>query len=102
MLIGISELINLNISLFVIALFGLFVIRKNLIVILIALELLALSVSLNYVFFSIYLDDIVGQLIALLILSTVGAESAIGLALAVTLYRIRADVSIDVISVLKG
>jgi NADH:ubiquinone oxidoreductase subunit K len=102
MLIPIFDLINLNISLFIIALFGLFVIRKNLIVILIALELLALSVSLNFIVFSIYLDDIVGQLFALLAVATVGAESALGLAILILFFRIKEDVSIDIISTLKG
>lgn len=98
----IFSLISLNIALFVIALWGLFAIRKNLLVILIALELLALSVSLNFIFFSVYLDDIVGQIYALLILTTVGSESAIGLAILVTFYRLKGDISLDVINSLKG
>jgi NADH-quinone oxidoreductase subunit K len=80
----------------------LFVVRKNLILILISIELLLLSVSLNFIFFSKYLDDILGQITALIILSVAGSESALGLALLVSFYRLRSDISLDLINNLKG
>jgi len=100
--ITIYQLLTLSISLFICGLWGIVVVRKNLIVILIALELLALSVSLNFIFFSVVHDDILGQIFALLVLATVGAESAIGLAILVSFYRLTSDISIDIISNLKG
>jgi len=69
---------------------------------LIALELMVVSVSLNFIFFSLYLDDIVGQVFSLLIISTIGAESALGLALILVLYRLKQDIGVDIINSLKG
>lgn len=100
--ITLTQLLHLSLALLVASLWGVFVIRKNLISILIALELLLLSASLNFVFFSVFLDDIVGQIFALLILAVAGAESAIGLAIVVIFYRLKSDISIDMISALKG
>jgi len=100
--VTLSQLLHLSIALLIISLWGLFVIRKNLISVLIALELLLLSASLNYIFFSIFLDDILGQVFALLILAVAGAESAIGLAIVVIFYRLKSDISLDIISSLKG
>lgn len=96
------SLLSLNITLFIISLWGLFVIRKNLLVILIALELLALSVNLNFLAFSSYLDDITGQIFSILILTVIGSESAIGLALLLSVYRLKQDISVDIINSLKG
>lgn len=101
-MISFFSIIQFNLILFVIALWGILVIRKNLLVVLIALELLAISVSLNFVIFSIYLDDIIGQIFSLNLLAIIGAESAIGLALLLLLFRLKYDISIDIISTLKG
>lgn len=79
--------ILLSVSLFIIGVSGILLSRKNTILIIMCLELLLLACNLNYIFFSIYLDDIVGQLFALLILSVGASESAIGLALIITYYR---------------
>ena len=68
--ITLAQLLHLSVSLLIISLWGLFVIRKNLISVLIALELLSLSASLNFIFFSVFLDDILGQVFALLIRSS--------------------------------
>jgi len=95
-------LLHFSLALFIASIWGIIVIRKNLISILIAIELLFLSASLNFIFFSVMLDDILGQVFALLILSVAGAESAIGLAIVVIFYRLKADISIDMISSLKG
>jgi NADH-quinone oxidoreductase subunit K len=98
----ITELLYLSTTIFLIAFWGLFVVRKNLILILISLELILLAVSLNFLFFSKHLDDVIGQISALLILSVAGSESAIGLALLVSFYRFRSDISLDLINNLKG
>jgi len=100
--ITVPYLLHFSLALFIASIWGIVVIRKNLISILIAIELLLLSASLNFIFFSVMLDDILGQVFALLILSVAGAESAIGLAIVVIFYRLKADISIDMISSLKG
>jgi NADH-quinone oxidoreductase subunit K len=79
--------ILLSISLFIIGVSGILLSRKNTILIIMCLELLLLACNINYILFSIYLDDIIGQLFALLILSVGASESAIGLALIITYYR---------------
>jgi NADH-quinone oxidoreductase subunit K len=88
--------------LFLISIFGLFATRKNMIIVLMSIELMLLSSTYSFVFLSIYLDDIGGQLFALMILTVAAAESAIGLALVVLHYRHKAVISIDTISYLKG
>jgi len=81
--------ITTNFTLFIISLLGLISNRKNLLVTIMALELLLLSANLNFISFSVYLDDMYGQLFSLMILTVVAAESAIGLALIITYYRTR-------------
>jgi NADH-quinone oxidoreductase subunit K len=102
-----SNLINLNFfdltfSLLIIGLVGLVVVRKNVIFLLISLELLLLAVNLNFVFFSIVLDDLVGQIFSLAILTVAAAESAIGLAILVAYYRVTGEIGVEDISLLKG
>ena len=79
--------ILLSINLFIIGIAGILLSRKNTILIIMCLELLLLSCNINYILFSIYLDDIIGQVFALLILSVGASESAIGLALVISYYR---------------
>jgi len=79
--------ILLSVTLFIIGISGILLSRKNTILIIMCLELLLLACNLNYILFSIYLDDIIGQIFALLILSVGASESAIGLALIITYYR---------------
>ena len=67
-----------------------------------SIELMLLAVNLNFVFFSVYLDDIIGQLFALLILTVAAAESAIGLALLVVYYRVRGTIAVEYINLIKG
>jgi NADH-quinone oxidoreductase subunit K len=67
-----------------------------------SIELMLLAINLNFIIFSIFLDDILGQLFALLILTVAAAESAIGLALLVVYYRIRGTISIEFINLMKG
>jgi len=88
--------------LFLIGTFGMFISRKHVIVILISLELILLSANINFVIFSIFLDDILGQIYALLVLTVAAAESALGLAILIVYYRLRGGISIDLISLLKS
>jgi NADH-quinone oxidoreductase subunit K len=76
--------------------------RKNIIVILMSIELILLAINFNFVVFSIFIDDFLGQIFAFFILTIAAAESAIGLAIYVIFFRIRGTVSIDYINLLKG
>lgn len=94
--------IILSVIFFLIGIFGIFITRRNIILIIMSIELMLLSSNLMFIFFSIYLDDILGQIFSLFILSIAASESAIGLALIVIFYRLRGVISIDYISIIKG
>jgi NADH:ubiquinone oxidoreductase subunit K len=89
-------------SLFLLGLWGIFLNRKNIIVMLMSIELMLLAVNFNFLVFSVYLDDVLGQVFSLFILTVAAAESAIGLALLVIYYRARGTISVDFIHLLKG
>lgn len=95
---------NLHISslLFLISVLGIFLNQKNILVMLMSLEMMFLSVSFNLIFSSIYLDDIVGQIFSLLILTVAAAESSIGLAILVVYYRIRSNITVELMALVKG
>ena len=95
-------LLCLSFILFVIGLLGLFLFRRHLIIFLISLEILLLCININFVTFSVYLDDFLGQIYVLLILTVAAAETALGLAILVIYYRLRGGISIDLITLLKG
>jgi NADH-quinone oxidoreductase subunit K len=82
--------------------FGLFLNQKNILVMLMSLEIMFLSLSFNLILSSVYLDDIVGQIFALLVLTITAAESSIGLAILVVYYRIRNTITVELISLTKG
>lgn len=92
----------LSFSLFIIGIAGIFITRRNIIIIIMSIELILASVNLLFIFLSIYLDDIYGQIFALYILTIAASESAIGLGLIVIYYRLRGIISIDYISTIKG
>jgi len=100
--IEIEKLLLISTSLFIIALFGIFLLKRNLIIMLMCIELMLLAVNFNFIIFSVYLDDIVGQIFALLIITIAAAESSIGLALLVMYYRYRGIISINLIHYIKG
>lgn len=102
MLIDQSKFLFVAISLFFIGLCGIMLNRKNIILMLMSIELMLLAVNFNFIVFSTFLDDIVGQIFALFVLTVAAAESAIGLAILVVYYRIRGTVSIEYINLLKG
>jgi NADH-quinone oxidoreductase subunit K len=91
-----------NILLFFTGIFGILKNKRNILIILMCIELVLLSVNLNFITLSLYLDDIYGQIFSLFILTIAAAESAIGLAILILYYRIRNDISINQIAILKG
>jgi len=91
-----------SIFLFIVGVIGLFLTKKHAIMILIALELLILSVNINFIVGSIYLDDLLGIIYSLINLTSAASESAIGLALLIIYYRIKGSISLDLISHLKS
>jgi NADH-quinone oxidoreductase subunit K len=94
--------ISVSMILFLLGIWGIFLNRKNIIIMLMSIELMLLAVNLNFLLFSVYLDDLIGQLFALLILTVAAAESAIGLALLVVYYRIRGTIAVEFINLMKG
>src|ERR1700704_6573953 len=88
--------------LFTIGVFGIFLNRKNVIVILMSIELILLSVNINFVAFSSFLHDLVGQVFALFILTVAAAEAAIGLAILVVYYRNRGTIAVEDVHLMKG
>jgi NADH-quinone oxidoreductase subunit K len=81
---------------------GIFINRKNVIVILMSIELILLAVNINLVAFSVYLHQVVGQIYAMFVLTVAAAEAAVGLAILVTFFRNRGDISVDDVNVMKG
>lgn len=94
--------LNISLLLFTLGMWTIFAMRSNLILILIALEMVLLSINILLVFFSIYLDDLLGQVFALFVLTVAAAESAIGLAILVAYYRLRSNISVELLSTAKG
>ena len=94
--------ITLSTTLFLISILGLFLNQKNILIMLMSLEMMFLSISFNLIFLSVYLDDIMGQIFALLILTVAAAESSIGLAILVVYYRIRSVITVELMSLTKG
>ena len=88
--------------LFVIGIFGIFLNRKNVIVMLMSIELILLAVNLNFIAFSVYLGDLVGQVFTLFILTVAAAEAAIGLAIIVCFFRNRGTIQVEDVNVMKG
>ena len=88
--------------LFAIGIFGIFLNRKNVIVILMSIELMLLAVNINLVAFSAELDDLVGQIFALFVLTVAAAEAAVGLAILVVYFRNRGSIAVEDINLMKG
>jgi NADH-quinone oxidoreductase subunit K len=100
--IGLGHYLTVAAILFTLGVFGIFINRKNLIVILMSVELILLAVNLNLVAFSAELNDLQGQVFALLILTVAAAEAAIGLAILVIFYRNRGTIAVEDVNALKG
>ena len=100
--ITLGHYLSLGAILFALSVIGIFLNRKNLIVLLMVIELMLLAVNLNFVAFSYYLGDMAGQVFVFFILTVAAAESAIGLAILVVLFRNRASINVDELDALKG
>jgi NADH-quinone oxidoreductase subunit K len=102
MTIGLSHYLVVAAILFTLGIFGIFLNRKNVIVILMSIELILLAVNINLVAFSAHLGDLVGQVFALFVLTVAAAEAAIGLAILVVFYRNRGSIAVEDINLMKG
>jgi NADH-quinone oxidoreductase subunit K len=100
--IGLGHYLAVGAILFVLGVFGIFLNRKNIIVILMAIELILLAVNINLVAFSAHLGDMVGQVFAMFVLTVAAAEAAIGLAILVIYFRNRGTIAVDDINQMKG
>jgi len=101
-MIGLAHYLTVSAILFVTGVFGIFLNRKNLIIILMSIELILLSVNLNLVAFSAYLHDLVGQVFAMFVLTVAAGEAAIGLAILVIYFRGRGTIAVDDVNRMKG
>ena len=101
-ILNISYILNIIITLFLIGALGLVLNRKNILITLMSIELMLLAINLNFVVFSIYLDDITGYIFVLFILTIAAAESAIGLAILTIYYKLKNTIQIDKIKKIKG
>ena len=101
-MIGLGHYLAVAAILFTLGVLGIFLNRKNIIVILMSVELILLSVNINFVAFSSFLNDIVGQVFALLVLTVAAAEAAIGLAILVVYFRNRGTIAVEDINMMKG
>jgi len=101
-MIGLENYLMVAAFLFVTGIFGIFLNRKNVIVILMSIELMLLAVNINFVAFSSFMGDLVGQIFTLFILTVAAAEAAIGLAILVCFFRTRGTIAVDDANVMKG
>lgn len=101
-MVGLSHYLILGALLFAISVVGIFLNRKNVIILLMAIELMLLAVNLNFIAFSHYMNDIAGQVFVFFILTVAAAESAIGLAILVVLFRNLHTINVDDLDSLKG
>lgn len=101
-MIGLTHYLAIAAALFTIGAFGIFVNRKNIIVILMSIELMLLAVNINFVAFSAYLGDLTGQIFAMFILTVAAAEAAVGLAILVVYFRNRGSIATSDLNIMKG
>ena len=102
MTIGLGHYLTVGAILFVLGVFGIFINRKNVIIILMSVELILLAVNINLVAFSAFLGDLVGQVFAMFVLTVAAGEAAIGLAILVLYFRNRGTIAVDDINMMKG
>ena len=101
-MIGIEHYLVVSSILFVMGVLGIFINRKNIIIILMAIELILLAVNINFVAFSAYLGDLVGQIFSMFVLTVAAGEAAIGLAILVIYFRGRGSIAVDDVNRMKG
>jgi len=102
LVIGLGHYLTVAAILFALGLFGIFLNRKNVIVILMSIELMLLAVTINLVAFSAELNDLVGQVFALFVLTVAAAETAVGLAVLVVYFRNRGTIAVEDVNLMKG
>jgi NADH-quinone oxidoreductase subunit K len=102
MTIGLAHYLTVAAILFTLGIFGIFLNRKNVIIILMSIELMLLAINLNFVAFSAYLGDLAGQVFAMFVLTVAAAEAAIGLAILVVYFRNRGSIEVDDINLMRG
>jgi len=100
--IGLTHYLTVAAILFTLGVFGIFLNRKNVIIILLSIELMLLAVNINFVAFSVFLNDLAGQVFAMIVLTVAAAESAIGLAILVVYFRNRGSIAVEDVNVMKG
>ena len=100
--IGLAHYLTVAAILFTLGIFGIFLNRKNVIIILMSIELMLLAVNINFVAFSAFLDDYVGQVFAMFVLTVAAAEAAVGLAILVVYFRNRGTIRVEDINMMKG
>ena len=100
--IGLGHYLGVAIALFTLGILGIFINRKNVIVILMSIELMLLAVNINFVAFSSFLHDLTGQIFAMFVLTVAAAEAAIGLAILVIYFRNRGTIAVEDIHLMKG
>ena len=100
--LGLSHYLSLSAILFTLGIFGIFLNRKNVIIILMSIELMLLAVNINLVAFSTHLGDLVGQIFTMIVLTVAAAEAAIGLAILVVYFRKRGSIAVEDINMMKG
>lgn len=100
--IGLSHYLTVGAILFTLGVLGIFLNRKNVIIILMAIELMLLAININFVAFSHFLNDLVGQIFSMFVLTVAAAEAAIGLAIVVVFFRCRGTIAVEDINEMKG
>tara|TARA_Y100001970_G_C14154801_1_gene814891 strand:- start:816 stop:1124 length:309 start_codon:yes stop_codon:yes gene_type:complete len=100
--IGITHYLSVGAILFTIGVFGIFLNKKNVIIILMSIELILLAVNINLIGFSAHLGDLIGQVFAMFVLTVAAAEAAIGLAILVIYFRNRGNIDVENVNIMKG
>jgi NADH-quinone oxidoreductase subunit K len=101
-MLNLSDFLFISFILFLLGILGIILNRKNIIIILISIELILLAVNLNFIIFSVFLDDLIGQIFSLFVLTVAASESAVGLAIVVIYYRVRGSILIENLSLIRG
>ena len=102
MYLSLGNFIIVSVTLFVIGIVGFLANRKNILLLLLALEIMLLAVNINFVVFSVFLDDLLGQVFTLIVLTVAAAESALGLAILIVYYRVRGGIALDTVQTLRS
>jgi NADH-quinone oxidoreductase subunit K len=102
MYLSLGNFIIVSVTLFTIGLVGFLVNRKNILLLLLALEIMLLAVNINFVVFSVFLDDLLGQVFTLIVLTVAAAESVLGLAILIVYYRVRGGIALDTVQTLRS